>query len=52
MLGPAKYRAWQDGAFQFHQLSQIYYDPVYGKMWREASLKSILGDKAVAYYDR
>jgi len=50
MMGPAKYRAWQAGAFQLSQLSQTYYDPVYGKMWREASLKSILGDKAELYY--
>lgn len=50
MLGPAKLRAWQDGAFQFSQLSRVYNSPVYGKMWREASLKEILGDKARLYY--
>ena len=52
MMGPAMYRAWKDGAFMFSQLSQIYYDPVYGKMHREASLKSILGDKAKLFYGK
>jgi hypothetical protein len=51
MMGPAKWRAWNDGAFTFDQLSVPYTDPVYGKMWREASLKEILGDKAALYYD-
>lgn len=52
MMGPAMHRAWKDGAFEFNQLSQVYYDPVYGKMYREASLKAILGDKAKLYYDQ
>lgn len=51
MMGPAKLRAWQDGAFQFDQLTRTYYSPVYGRMLREASLKEILGDKAKLYYD-
>jgi hypothetical protein len=51
MMGPAMFKAWQDGAFQFGQLSQVYNDKVYGRMIREASLKGILGDKAAIYYD-
>lgn len=50
MMGPAKFNAWQDGAFAFKSLSQPYFDPIYGKMWREASLKSLLADKAERYY--
>jgi SPP1 gp7 family putative phage head morphogenesis protein len=50
MMGPAKFKAWQAGAFTFDQLTRPYTSPVYGKMLREASLKEILGDKAALYY--
>ena len=50
MMGPAMYKAWQSGAFDFGQLSKTYTSPVYGLMQREASLKEILGDKVNLYY--
>lgn len=50
MMGGAMWRAWQDGAFEFGQLSRPYTDPIYGQMWREASLKEILGTGAAQYY--
>ncbi len=50
LMGPAKWRAWQDGAFTFDQLTKPYTSPIYGRMLREASLKEILGEKAALYY--
>lgn len=50
MMGGAMWRAWQDGAITFEQLSKPYIDPVYGTMLREASLKEILGERAKLYY--
>jgi len=50
MMGPAKYKAWKDGAFEFDQLTRPYISPVYGKMLREASLLEILGANAELYY--
>jgi hypothetical protein len=44
-MGPAKFRAWEAGAFKFSQLSQEYDDDVYGELLREASLKSMIGLK-------
>jgi hypothetical protein len=44
-MGPAKYRAWKAGAFEFSQLSQEYDDDVYGVLLREASLKHMVGLK-------
>lgn len=51
MMGLAMWKAWKDGAITFDQLSVPYVDPVYGKMYREASLKGVLGDKAKLYYE-
>jgi hypothetical protein len=50
MMGPSMFRAWQDNAFDFSQLSVPYQDPVFGNMIREASLIGILGDQAQQYY--
>jgi hypothetical protein len=44
-MGPAKFRAWEAGAFEFSQLSQEYDDDVYGGLLREASLKGMIGLK-------
>jgi hypothetical protein len=50
-MGPAKYRAWKAGAFEFSQLSQEYDDDVYGVLLREASLKHMVGlKKAEEFY--
>jgi hypothetical protein len=45
LLGPGKYEAWKDGAFDFSALSQPYQDDVYGEMRREASLKELIGSE-------
>ena len=52
MMGPAKWKAWQDGAFEFDQLTKTYTNPIYGPMKREATLHEILGDKANIYYGK
>ncbi len=52
ILGPARYRAWQDGAFEFSALSSIYQDDVYGPMRRETSLKVLVGTEAARAYVR
>lgn len=44
VLGKGKYEAWKAGKFDFSALSTTYDDPVYGQMWREASLKELLGE--------
>ena len=50
MMGPGMFKAWKDGAFEFSQLSQLYNNPIYGRMIRQASLKDILGTRAKLYY--
>jgi hypothetical protein len=52
ILGKARWTAWQDGAFSFDQLSEIYQNPVYGEMRRERSLDSLIGRDAAAAYGR
>ena len=49
-MGGAKWRAWRGGAFEFAQLSARKEDPDWGVTYTEASLKSLLGDGAKAYY--
>lgn len=44
MLGPGKFQAWQDGKFDFADLSKIVDDPVYGQMRQEATLKELIGE--------
>ena len=51
-MGLAKWKAWQDGAFEFDQLTKTYQNLVYGAMKREATLQEILGDKAGIYYGK
>lgn len=41
MMGPGIYEEWEKGHFEFGDLSQRYNDPVYGEMWRQASLKEL-----------
>ena len=50
MMGQAKHKAWQAGAFEFDQLSGVYNDPIYGVMRSEPSLVKILGPEAEVYY--
>lgn len=51
MLGPSKYKAWKDGAFDFGQLSGVRSDQIYGPMRVEESLKGMVGaEKAAQYY--
>lgn len=50
MMGPGMYAAWREGAFKFEDLSQKYSDPVYGELFRQASLKDLLGKKAKKFY--
>ena len=49
-MGPAKYAAWQDNAFEFSDLSVPYQDGIYGQMLREPSLVQMLGKDADGYY--
>lgn len=51
-MGPGMFDAWKGGAFAFSDVSQTYQDAVYGEMWREATLKGLLGEKAKQYYAR
>lgn len=50
MMGDSMYRAFQDGQFQWEDLSRPYYDTVYGQMRRAPSLVELLGDLAEDYY--
>lgn len=50
MMGSGMHRAWEEGRFDFRDLSVPYDDSVYGEMLREASLKELLGERAQAYY--
>jgi len=47
-----QWRAWQAGAIKFSDLSQAHDDDVYGPMFTQASLKSLLGEQAAQYYER
>ncbi len=47
-----QWRAWQDGAIKFSDLSRAHDDDVYGPMFTQASLKSLLGEQAAQYYER
>jgi hypothetical protein len=44
MMGKEKLSAYNDGKFQFGQLSEQRHNDVYGTMRGEASLKSLLGE--------
>lgn len=43
MMGPRKFEAWEEGEFDFRDLSQSYDDDVYGDLLRETSLKALRG---------
>lgn len=47
--GP-QYRAWLAGRIKFDDLSRLVDDHVYGGMWTQASLSSIIGDAAKEFY--
>lgn len=49
-LGPARWRAWRDGAISFSQMSAIREDEVYGPMRYAPSLRELLGADAAQYY--
>ena len=44
MMGNGKYEAWQEGTFNFDQLSNTYDDDVFGTMRGETPLHKLLGD--------
>lgn len=50
ILGPSRYRAYQDGAIDIEDFSTESVHPVYGSIRRAASLKEILGPLADDYY--
>ena len=45
MMGQERHRAYQQGKFKFQELSETYDNDSFGKMLKEASLKSLLGNK-------
>lgn len=50
LMGAGMYRAYQDGQFQWEDLSRPYDDVVYGQMLRAPSLVELLGPLAENYY--
>lgn len=44
MMGNSKYEAWQEGKFNFDQLTNTYQDEVFGNMRGETPLHKLLGD--------
>jgi SPP1 gp7 family putative phage head morphogenesis protein len=50
MMGPAAFGAWQAGAIQLQDLLHTSEDPLFGGMVNVASLVSLLGDGAGAFY--
>lgn len=50
LMGPAMWRAWQDGVINWDQLSRVQSDPVYGEMRGAPNLRELLGDAAKGYY--
>ncbi|RTK96556.1 MAG: hypothetical protein EKK64_03740 [Neisseriaceae bacterium] len=49
-MGEAKHKAYLAGAFRFDELSEQYQNDTFGEMLKEASLVSILGERARRYY--
>ena len=47
LMGGAMHDAYRAGKFRFGDLSRPYDDPIYGQMWREATLKALLGEPAL-----
>lgn len=52
ILGPAKWAAWKDGKFDLPDLVGRKYDPVWGWMRYERSLKDVVGEEAAKGYTR
>jgi len=50
ILGPAKWMAWNDGLFEFDQLSRKTYSAIWGEGRRVASLKDLLGEEEARRY--
>jgi SPP1 gp7 family putative phage head morphogenesis protein len=50
ILGPAKWMAWNDGLFEFDQLSRKTYSVIWGEGRRVASLKDLLGEEEARRY--
>jgi hypothetical protein len=46
MMGPGMFDAWRRGDFRFADLSRPYYDPIYGGMTRQATLRELLGGRS------
>jgi len=44
MMGPGKFKAWQDGLIKIADMVEDYSDAVWGIMRHERSLKSLLGE--------
>lgn len=49
-MGKAKYAAYRAGEFKFDELSEQYQNDTFGEMLKEASLRTILGERAYRYY--
>jgi hypothetical protein len=52
MPNKAMYRAWQDGAIGWDDLTGTHSDAVYGDMLTMPSLKTLLGEDAKRYYEK
>lgn len=49
-MGGAMFNAWQAGAINWKDMSQVYHDPIYGPMLREASVSGVLGTRNASQY--
>lgn len=41
ILAPARWQAWKKGEFTLEQMGDVHHDPIFGDMYRTASLKEI-----------
>lgn len=44
VMGDSKWEAWNDGKFEFNQLSKEHENDIYGMMRGSVSLKELLGE--------
>lgn len=49
-MGRGRWEAWQDGRFEFGNISRIYNDPIYGEMRGVASLTQLVGADVAGEY--
>lgn len=49
-MGPARYAAWVDGAFELESIPHAYEDGVYGTMLAEATLGELVGESRARKY--